>query len=209
MKAIETRYKGYRFRSRLEARWAVFFETLGVNWEYESEGFLLSDGARYLPDFKIVSPYTKATYWYEIKPRDTASDSKFSKFKADCNAQRAAETRLWYPVLLTGDPVDAIKPSVLHGSNVCPRCALIEDPAYGATWHGNDGEYEFGCEPCDFSTPSGGDNPEQPGLITSVRPHKGSLLLDFDGAYTYQQKLWQAMKAARGARFEHGESGAA
>lgn len=25
---IETEYKGYRFRSRLEARWAVFFDTL-------------------------------------------------------------------------------------------------------------------------------------------------------------------------------------
>ena len=26
IKAIETYYKGYRFRSRLEARWAVFFD---------------------------------------------------------------------------------------------------------------------------------------------------------------------------------------
>src|SRR5262245_3495425 len=32
---IETIYRGYRFRSRLEARWAVFFQTLGVPWEYE------------------------------------------------------------------------------------------------------------------------------------------------------------------------------
>lgn len=31
MKAIETRYKGYRFRSRLEARWAVFFDALGLS----------------------------------------------------------------------------------------------------------------------------------------------------------------------------------
>ncbi len=30
IKAIETRYKGYRFRSRLEARWAVFFDALSV-----------------------------------------------------------------------------------------------------------------------------------------------------------------------------------
>ena len=28
--AIETKYKGYRFRSRLEARWAVFFDALGI-----------------------------------------------------------------------------------------------------------------------------------------------------------------------------------
>jgi len=26
IKAIETQYRGYRFRSRLEARWAVFFD---------------------------------------------------------------------------------------------------------------------------------------------------------------------------------------
>lgn len=26
IKAIDTYYKGYRFRSRLEARWAVFFD---------------------------------------------------------------------------------------------------------------------------------------------------------------------------------------
>ena len=32
MKVMETRYKGCRFRSRLEARWAVFFDALGVRW---------------------------------------------------------------------------------------------------------------------------------------------------------------------------------
>lgn len=52
--AIETRYKGHRFRSRLEARWAVFFDALGLIWEYEKEGFEIKiDGKteRYLPDF--------------------------------------------------------------------------------------------------------------------------------------------------------------
>ena len=65
IKAIETLYKGYRFRSRLEARWAVFFDTLGVEWLYESEGFETSDGYRYLPDFKITLDST--TYWVEVK----------------------------------------------------------------------------------------------------------------------------------------------
>ena len=32
MKAIETEYNGYRFRSRLEARWAVFFDALGIEY---------------------------------------------------------------------------------------------------------------------------------------------------------------------------------
>lgn len=43
IKAIETSYKGYRFRSRLEARWAVFFDELGIKWEYEKEGYDLTD----------------------------------------------------------------------------------------------------------------------------------------------------------------------
>lgn len=51
IKAIETRYKGYRFRSRLEARYAIFFDELGVEWDYEPEGFDLGELGCYLPDF--------------------------------------------------------------------------------------------------------------------------------------------------------------
>ena len=51
IKAIETEYNGYRFRSRLEARWAVFFDAAGIRYEYEPEGFDLGDGVYYLPDF--------------------------------------------------------------------------------------------------------------------------------------------------------------
>lgn len=53
LKAIETEYKGYRFRSRLEERWAVFFDACGVKWEYEPEGYDLGDGTYYLPDFLL------------------------------------------------------------------------------------------------------------------------------------------------------------
>lgn len=52
LKAIETHYAGCRFRSRLEARWAVFFDTLSIKWEYEPQGMLV-DGAPYLPDFYL------------------------------------------------------------------------------------------------------------------------------------------------------------
>ena len=38
IKAIETVYYGYRFRSRLEARWAGFFDCLGMPYEYEQIG---------------------------------------------------------------------------------------------------------------------------------------------------------------------------
>lgn len=56
MKAIETVYNGYRFRSRLEARWAVFFDSAGIRYQYEAEGFEVEgcDGPiRYLPDFYL------------------------------------------------------------------------------------------------------------------------------------------------------------
>ena len=39
IKPIETVYNGYRFRSRLEARWAVFFRAVGIEYQYEPEGF--------------------------------------------------------------------------------------------------------------------------------------------------------------------------
>lgn len=63
MKAIETRYKGYRFRSRLEARWAVYFDACGFPWTYESEGVVLPSGRHYLPDFLLADQL-----WVEIKP---------------------------------------------------------------------------------------------------------------------------------------------
>jgi len=66
IKAIETRYKGYRFRSRLEARWAVFFDALGLDWEYEPEGYELSGGKRYLPDFRL-SFGDGNPIWFEVK----------------------------------------------------------------------------------------------------------------------------------------------
>lgn len=52
-KPIETIYNGHRFRSRLEARWAVFFDACGIGYEYEPEGFQFEDGTKYLPDFLI------------------------------------------------------------------------------------------------------------------------------------------------------------
>ena len=66
LKPIETVYNGYKFRSRLEARWAVFFDALGVNYEYEPEGFELSNGDKYLPDFYLPELET----FVEVKPEN-------------------------------------------------------------------------------------------------------------------------------------------
>lgn len=63
MNPIETEYKGYLFRSRLEARWAVFFDHMNIPFEYEKEGYNLN-GRWYLPDFWMPS----WDCWLEIKP---------------------------------------------------------------------------------------------------------------------------------------------
>lgn len=70
IKAIETVYAGCRFRSRLEARWAVFFDTLGVKWLYEPQGYVLGNGETYLPDFWLP----KLQLWVEVKGAATQID---------------------------------------------------------------------------------------------------------------------------------------
>lgn len=65
IKAIQTVYKGYKFRSRLEARWAMFFDELSIDWMYEPEGYELNDGFWYLPDFYL--PYFDGGLYCEVK----------------------------------------------------------------------------------------------------------------------------------------------
>lgn len=72
IKAIETVYRGYRFRSRLEARWAVFFDYMGIAWDYEHEGYQTTTGY-YVPDFWLPQVYlreTKKGVIFEVKPPD-------------------------------------------------------------------------------------------------------------------------------------------
>jgi hypothetical protein len=64
MKAIPTKYKGVSYRSRLEARWAVVFEAMGLEYVYEPEGFE-NDGEVYLPDFWVGDPWCA---YVAIKP---------------------------------------------------------------------------------------------------------------------------------------------
>jgi len=57
VKSIETVYRGVLFRSRLEVRWAMFFDQLDIEWHYEPEGYQLA-ALRYLPDFWL--PYVRS-----------------------------------------------------------------------------------------------------------------------------------------------------
>jgi hypothetical protein len=75
LQAIDTKYNGYRFRSRLEARWAVFFDNLGMKYEYELEGFKLPSGKGYLPDFFLPD----LSLFVEVKPTEKISYLELQK----------------------------------------------------------------------------------------------------------------------------------
>lgn len=78
IKAIDTKYNGFNFRSRLEARWAIFFDVIGLKYEYEVEGFEMN-GIRYLPDFYIPS----LDRWFEIKAK-SLSEYEMKKCEEFC-----------------------------------------------------------------------------------------------------------------------------
>lgn len=70
---IETRLFGFRFRSRLEARYALFFHNLDIVWQYEHEGYDIGRGCWYLPDFRLP----ELNLFVEIKgQRPTISEIK-------------------------------------------------------------------------------------------------------------------------------------
>ena len=97
--AIPTLYHGYRFRSRLEARWAVFFDVLGVEFEYEPEGLFLSDGTQYLPDFYLPT----FRCYFEVKRKGikwtVEGDEAVRKISDGCG-------RNWAGLITFGDPFD-------------------------------------------------------------------------------------------------------
>ena len=78
IKPIPTRYDGYSFRSRLEARWAVFFKTLGLPYRYEAEGYRV-DGANYLADFYFPSQEEKGltACYVEIEPTEPTPEEEY------------------------------------------------------------------------------------------------------------------------------------
>lgn len=68
-----TPYDGHRFRSRQEAKWAVFFKHMGIEYEYEDSDTSCGEKRTlvdfYLPDFEM---------WIEVK-HDKFSDDDRSK----------------------------------------------------------------------------------------------------------------------------------
>ena len=195
IKAIETIYKGYRFRSRLEARWAVFFDALGVRYEYEPEGFDLGNGMYYLPDFRLKCWGTRGSVcdkpfdlYIEVKGHMTQKDAdKIWAFVLNpSNKDAKEEGDLVNSVLVVGD---------------------IPDPDYEAQ------SYELGSyDPMDgidiyawnYETLDGDHFAAYPAVTTH-----GQFYLDGDDShYTTMDVsiIQEALKKARQARFEHGET---
>lgn len=78
VKPIPTTVHGVTTRSRLEARWIVFFEHAEIPWEYEPQAYRI--GTRgYLPDFRIRPHHGADQAWMEIKPHvDTFDDPRWA-----------------------------------------------------------------------------------------------------------------------------------
>ena len=74
MKVLETEYNGVLFRSRLEARWAIMFDALGLEWIYEPECFVLENKLKYTPDFYLK----KYNLYVEIKPSLECLDDNYN-----------------------------------------------------------------------------------------------------------------------------------
>lgn len=192
MKAIETRYKGYRFRSRLEARWAVLFDAMEWPWQYEPEGYVDDEGRCYLPDFKIGQ-----RLFFEVKPA----------FPADKGIiPTLMQEREKWGGLLRADPefelIVVFGPPKHHQDGIaairyysdhsverirlieCRRCSGISWASFGIL--GVDDASEF---------PTGYSMRCKLGCNSERMPIVG-------------EALKAAIDAALGARFEYGESGA-
>jgi hypothetical protein len=68
IRAHPTTYAGQRFRSRLEARWAAFFDLAGWRWRYEP-----IDLEGWVPDFLVTFPCRHSCggehrLYVEVKP---------------------------------------------------------------------------------------------------------------------------------------------
>lgn len=88
--ALPTEYHGVTYRSQTEARWAVFFNALGVQFSYEPETISLSSGAKYLPDFFIKD----FNAYFEVKPSSEEIVTEEAT-KSRCLAHDRPGQRVW------------------------------------------------------------------------------------------------------------------
>jgi len=195
IKAIETYYNGYRFRSRLEARWAFFFDAVGIRYDYEPEGFRLKNGMYYLPDFYL--PDFKL--WVEVKGVFDAD----SKIKVDLFAETLKwdSERIWilreipnpdhywgaWENELSEDAFWVFARTAADGPYlpcICPACGKVGIEYSGRGWRVDDCTQD---------------------ADTIVYPEAGCFFHEDKGYSAGAPKILNAYRLARSARFEHGE----
>jgi hypothetical protein len=175
MNAIPTMYQGVSFRSRLEARWALFFDSLNAPWVYEREGFDLPSG-RYLPDFYLPD----SQRWVEIKPGPAGALAE----TLCCELAEATGERV---TMCAGDFTARMR--LLHWS---PAQSAIREAlaAFGAEPHQFDGAYlPCVCSACgrlDFTDPGS----------------RGAALCKATG-HTFEMRLGPVLDAIRVVRAHH------
>lgn len=179
IKAIETRYKGCNFRSRLEARWAVFFDALGVKWEYEPEGFDLGEMGWYLPDFWL--PTFSGGMWVEVKP--TGGD--FTKAIEFCRLKREA---VW---LAEGTP--AVRMWSIAG--------------YFDIIYPDDGSEPFELFSLHTGIPNADKAMDYNKMFWLPGYGEPDMTISFEDQGSLGDLFLNAVVAARSARFEHGQKG--
>lgn len=192
LKAIETEYKGYRFRSRLEARWAVFFDACGVEWEYEPEGFDLGGGLHYLPDFLLrgVAGRDGGDLFVEVKGQMTDRDArKINRFASLGMRENHGCGKSPTAILIVG--------SIPPGDSMEEITEYISDTAY-CDHHGWPNYYNFETIDGDYFA-------AHPGINWDGRfelfGDDSSYLCEMDPHATER-----AFRLARQARFEYGET---
>lgn len=194
IKAISTKYKGCNFRSRLEARWAVFFDALDLHWEYEFEGFDLPSG-RYLPDFLLPD----LECWIEIKPDRQISVRDFNRY---------VELTRYIPakyktngLFLFGGNLDVPKFKGYRGAWGCSFEKMTAPKAEPVVFAGID-DWPMVCfkenELGEINLGYHKDDPHAIGRVFCVHMHDWKI---------NSPRLIAAYNAARSARFEFGESG--
>ena len=188
MKSIQTEYKGYLFRSRLEARWAVFFDACGVRWEYEPEGYDLGDGIYYLPDFLLhgVDGRDGGDLYVEVKGNMTPADAEKILRFVEGGGREGKYGKYKNATLVVGN--------IPEGETADEIDWYVSDHAY----HGP-APYLF-----NFETIDGDHFAAHPGIN---KDGKFELFGD-DSSYLCDQDqvaTERAYRLARQARFEHGE----
>lgn len=183
LKAIPTWYAGCKFRSRLEARWAVFFDTIGTDWQYEPESYDTPYGW-YIPDFYL--PVHGA--WVEVKG---GSFSQKDQNKAGYVAEKKWCEKGDKFRVLVGDIPRPQARIIFPLPPTFPRVAAIPSIAWV-------------IQNPEFPT-SGGREVSWKQTLDMVR---GWSAVPWIPAYRDETHFDEALTAARSARFEHGQSGA-